>query len=691
MNDYPDFSSHGYQVLGTNGRNPVLGHNSIGGRVTYLGVNTKTQQPVVIKQFQFAQLGAKWGEYNAIEQEMKVLRRLAHPSIPRYLDFFQTAGGFCMVQEYKDAESAATSRSFSPQEIKQVAISVLEILVYLQSMKPPVIHRDIKPENILIDGKMKVYLVDFGFARMGGGEVAASSVVKGSLGFMPPEQLFNRQLTEASDLYGLGATLICLLTGTKSADIGNLIDERYGIHFQHLVPPQERGWLNWLEKMVEPRPQDRYANAAEALAALKPLNVSRLPKVRVSQSKVEFTAVELGEKKTRTITVSNPIPETVLAGRWEVAPHESDPPHTPYDHAWISFEPVKFEGNEAVCEITVDTSHLLAAQTYTRQVLLRTNSQPDTYLIPIEVKTAPLPKFKISLFLTRLLFRLLFLILFFIFGALFFVSINVLNIKGFASELDYLPSFAIFMPGLLAGFVAAEKIMIGRATGAEFNWVGVLVGASNGTLLGSVAGFIAAGGIMSNSTNGQIASLAGYLVGAVTGALTGSFLGCDMRGCLNWIVFQLFSGWLAMFLLPCILKEVPGDGSNGEEIVTVVVHILLSGIMLLFLWVINPCISAAVCIIVYFLVLSQIEECKKDAVEVAFISAGFGVSLGAAYQLFSNVVSQQAWVEPLEMAVAGGMAIAGLAATAIPLLNLSFKRSRMIAEYRKSEPDLIKP
>ncbi|MBW4495576.1 MAG: protein kinase [Oscillatoria princeps RMCB-10] len=691
MSDYPDFSSHGYQVLEANGRNPVLGHNNIGGRVTYLAVNTKTQQPVVIKQFQFAQLGANWGEYNAIEREIKVLRRLKHPSIPRYLDFFQTAGGFCMVQEYKDAESAATSRSFSPQEIKQIAISVLEILVYLQSMKQPVIHRDIKPENILIDGQMKVYLVDFGFARMGGGEVAASSVVKGSLGFMPPEQLFNRQLTEASDLYGLGATLICLLTGTKSADIGNLIDERYGIHFQHLVPPQDRGWLNWLEKMVEPRPQDRYANAAEALAALKPLDVSRLPKVRVSWDKVELQAVELGEKLRQTITVSNPIPETVLAGRWEVAPHESDPPHTPYDHAWIFFEPVKFEGNMAVCEITVDTSQLLEDLTYTRQVFLRTNSQPDTYPIAIEVKTAPLPKFTISLFLKLLLFRLFFIILFFIFGYLFIGYINALNIKGFVSELDHLPSFVIFMPSLVAGFIAAHKTMIGMATGAEFNGVGVLVGASNGTLLGSVAGFIAAGGMVSNSTNGQIASLAGSLVGAVMGALTGAFLGGVMMGCLTWIFFQLFSGWLAMSLLPCILKPVPFDGSGGEGIVNALVGIVLIGISLLFLWFVNPCISAAVCIIVYFLVLFQIEECNKYAVDVAFLWTGFSITLGAEYQLFSNVVSQQAWVEPLEMAVAAAMAIAGLSATAIPLISLMVKRSIMIDKYLKSEPYLIKP
>ena len=48
-----------------------------------------------------------------------------------------------------NAESLAVSRSWNPQEIKQVAIATLEILVYLQSQGPPVIHRDIKPENIL--------------------------------------------------------------------------------------------------------------------------------------------------------------------------------------------------------------------------------------------------------------------------------------------------------------------------------------------------------------------------------------------------------------------------------------------------------------------------------------------------------------------------------------------------------------
>ena len=82
-----------------------------------------------------------------------------------------------MVQEYKNAESAI-ARNFSPPDIKQIAIGTLEILAYLQSQKPPVIHRDIKPENLLIDEDLNVYLVDFGFARLGKGNMPPAVLSK---------------------------------------------------------------------------------------------------------------------------------------------------------------------------------------------------------------------------------------------------------------------------------------------------------------------------------------------------------------------------------------------------------------------------------------------------------------------------------------------------------------------------------
>lgn len=270
---FPDFTDRGYTVV------RELGQNRMCGRVTYLATDTKLQL-VVIKQFQFAQSGSHWSDYDTYEQEVRLLQQLDHPSIPRYLDSFETTSGFCLVQEYKSAPTVTQSQHWTLEDVKQVATAVLRVLVYLQQQVPLIIHRDIKPENILVDRQgEKVYLVDFGFARLGGGEVAVSSVVKGTLGFMPPEQLFNRQLTEASDLYSLGATLICLLTQTKSTELGRLVDETYRFNFKSLVPKLNPQFVKWLEKMTAPNLKHRYPNAVVALSALESLDVTDKPTV----------------------------------------------------------------------------------------------------------------------------------------------------------------------------------------------------------------------------------------------------------------------------------------------------------------------------------------------------------------------------------------------------------------------------
>ncbi len=201
------------------------------------------------------------------------MQQLNHPRIPSYLTTFETSHGFGLVQEYKDAPSLAVERQFTPKQVKKIAISILEILVYLQQRKPQIIHRDIKPENILVDKKFNAYLVDFGFARIHNNEIALSSVASGTPGFIPPEEYFGRDLTEASDLYSLGVTLICLLSGTRSVDVGKLINDEYRFDFKCLPSGIDPQFVRWLRKMVEPNIKNRFANAAVALEALKPIPI----------------------------------------------------------------------------------------------------------------------------------------------------------------------------------------------------------------------------------------------------------------------------------------------------------------------------------------------------------------------------------------------------------------------------------
>jgi serine/threonine protein kinase len=273
MNIYPDFTEHNYQVL------RELGRNREGGRISYLAECRDTQQQVVIKQFRFAQ-ESSWQGFKTYEREIQILQEIDHPRIPQYLDSFETADGFCMVQEYKNAPALATKKSFSPQDIKQIIASVLEILVDLQHRLPPIIHRDIKPENILVDENHQAYLIDFGLARIHNQELAMSSVIAGTPGFMPPEELFNRPLTKASDLYSVGATAIALITNTPASDLSNLIDDNYQFQFKHLLTGINPDFITWLQKMIAPNLKDRFRDAQAALTELEPIDITGVSTVK---------------------------------------------------------------------------------------------------------------------------------------------------------------------------------------------------------------------------------------------------------------------------------------------------------------------------------------------------------------------------------------------------------------------------
>jgi serine/threonine protein kinase len=390
----PNFQDYGYQVV------KELGINNLAGRITYQAIMTSTQTPVVIKQFRFCNSNANWTEYRAIEREIDVLKQLNHPQIPRYLDHFDSGNGLCLVQEFKNAQPLSNPRSYTPEQIKKIAIQLLEILIYLQEKtgySEPIYHRDIKPDNILLDDQLKVYLIDFGLAKMGNREVNNSSIFAGTPIFIAPEQFLRKKLTKASDLYGLGLTLICLVTGINSDRISELQDQYNDckIRFKHLVPKLSLQFISWLEKMVERDSKKRFQNAQEALEALKPLYLIRSPIVQLSASELVLTANEINENITSSITVINDIPNTILQGEWSIVSHENDV-SSRNSHPWITITPYTFEGNHHEFSVTVDTSHLMADKVYERELILSSNADQKSKKLKLIVNTAPLPIEKVK-------------------------------------------------------------------------------------------------------------------------------------------------------------------------------------------------------------------------------------------------------------------------------------------------------
>ncbi|MGK7933619.1 MAG: serine/threonine protein kinase [Microcystaceae cyanobacterium] len=264
----PNFSAYGYQIL------QELGQNRHAGRITYLAEAIDTKQQVVIKQFKLAQQGATWEDEKALLREIELLQQLNHPRIPKYLTSFESTEGLCLVQEYINAPSASQVKSLSVIQIKAIALSVLEILSYLQSQCPPVYHRDIKPENILIDSENQAYLIDLGCGRWGEADFSGSTVVKGTPGFMPPEQLWG-QITAASDLYSLGITLICIIKGIKTEELKDLRDSQGKINVYSFLSGVSRDFLHWLDTMIQPDPHQRYQNAQ--MAATHLINIDPIP------------------------------------------------------------------------------------------------------------------------------------------------------------------------------------------------------------------------------------------------------------------------------------------------------------------------------------------------------------------------------------------------------------------------------
>ncbi|XP_022951232.1 probable LRR receptor-like serine/threonine-protein kinase At3g47570 [Cucurbita moschata] len=109
-----------------------------------------------------------------------------------------------------------------------IAIDVASAMDYLHNgYDVPIVHCDLKPSNIILSEDMTAKVGDFGLARflMEGetnqsSSITSSRVLKGSIGYVPPEYGVGRKATRAGDVYSFGVTLVELFTGKRPTDEG---------------------------------------------------------------------------------------------------------------------------------------------------------------------------------------------------------------------------------------------------------------------------------------------------------------------------------------------------------------------------------------------------------------------------------------------------------------------------------------
>lgn len=364
-----------------------LGRHQEGIYINYLAQNNINNESVILTHFILPQSLKNNSENIDYQTILESLQSLNHQGIPHHLDCFELENGFYLVQEYPSNKPQISTKQWTLEEIKKIAISALDILTYLQEQNPPIFHHQIRPDNLLIDSNFQVYLINFGFAQISNLNCPFYSIMNQSKGFIPPEQKRGRELSKNSDLYSLGVTLSCLITGTEADKINSLIGQDGAFNLQGLISNKmSLTWIEWLGNIVAINPQHRYPDAITALNIIKDVDVNRLPDVKFTPESLELKSNNYGEIITQNITIINPITDTNLTGKWEVVPSKYDV-FINNIHPWISFKPWQFESNKINCQITINTSKLKLGKTYKRQLIIKANSFQQNHVLPLKIET----------------------------------------------------------------------------------------------------------------------------------------------------------------------------------------------------------------------------------------------------------------------------------------------------------------
>lgn len=262
-----------YQILG------ILGKGGFGATFVSSDLSLPGKPICVVKQLQPPSKEASiFRMAKALfDREAETLSKLGvHPQIPGLLDYFEDNEQFYLVQEYVKGhnlhQEVKKRGPFSEAGVKQFLSELLPILQYVHAQK--VIHRDIKPANLVRrQTDRKLVLIDFGAVKNQVNTVIAdansqtvlTNFAVGTQGFAPPEQMAMRPVY-ASDIYGVGATCLYLLTGKSPKAIE--VDTNTGeLLWEKLVRVSPQ-FAKVLKTMLEVSVRHRYKSAQEVMDAL---------------------------------------------------------------------------------------------------------------------------------------------------------------------------------------------------------------------------------------------------------------------------------------------------------------------------------------------------------------------------------------------------------------------------------------
>ncbi len=305
----------------------LLGQGGFGR--TYLAFdNQRFDEPCVLKEFvsPTSQKDQLQKCRELFQREAKILYKINHPQVPKFIGWLVDEQRVFIVQEYIDGKTYSeilssrlnqTAKPFSEAEVRKWLIDIFPVLEYLH--KQNILHRDISLDNVMLKhNQYKPVLIDFGIAQdklvqapsdFLSLHYSVRNSIVGKIGYSPPEQLRWGYSYPSSDIYSIGICAVVLLSGKMPY---MLIDESLNWQWQSQVNISDQ-LTSILEKMLAELPGERYQSVAEIMQLL---NDSRLATDETAVKNILTDKVNISKSNNQKV-IGQDIEESILLEKLE--------------------------------------------------------------------------------------------------------------------------------------------------------------------------------------------------------------------------------------------------------------------------------------------------------------------------------------------------------------------------------------
>jgi len=251
----------------------ILDNKSV---ITYLAYDKNYRQKIIIKEFSLVK-AEKWDSHDLFKKEGDILAQLNHPSIPRFIEDFETGIGdnskSYIAMEYINGISLKEEQRknrYTEEEVIEDILEITKILDYLHNLIPPIIHQDLNLSNIMRRENGSLALIDFN-AVQDIVEKEDYDNISGTYGFIAPEQLSGKAVI-ASDYYALGVVILVLLTRKQPEE---MLDDNNNLNWKESLQASNK-IIELLEGLLLKEPKERIQTLEEVETIL--LNKKRAKK-----------------------------------------------------------------------------------------------------------------------------------------------------------------------------------------------------------------------------------------------------------------------------------------------------------------------------------------------------------------------------------------------------------------------------